>query len=584
MGAPPGTGPASSTGSPVIKTIPNPTPPAPKSGPTAPPPAPSGNPDSPQFLQAPPTALQLMGVDEKRLQLGRGLRLYNGRHLDSAKLELKPLNDNALAVTVLDQIQTNEAMFHSRQLCLILKALGQDAAQTNGYSAEDLEALNTAIQDVEAQLILSGGKSLEKAIQAAQSNFSPEVQKIWRRFSDSQKVPIAELSQAFLETDQSLLASDLLRLAELNRDRKLFGTAWALAQLASEFPATEKRAKDLSAYLEGKRTSTEYVISDMFDHGGSSMAIDLLALIPSVALTRRLSTAGWLLKQRSLVRVPLTLLAGGAIHWGSTKALKLVTGYDGKILPGSVKEFAGEITSSTLQNSLALFLANRKFMWGRPMATREAVAVVENAEAAKGSKTAMQKFLWAGKTGGRAAWWTTKTSFKLGLIGSADLLLGQFPLHYLGVKDMTPKGLSRNLLPFFPKTRETRDAVAEIYASRRLFKTYHERGGGISKMPNTIPGIEAGLDLDLLVTQLDPGLEGSKREAAYVVLTEAAADGRLGLNIRRWILQKKKLGELAGANATFARQKIPLRYEADGNLCFSDSTDYPCENPPAAKP
>jgi len=539
-----------------------------------------------------------MGVDDKRLQLGRGIRLYNGRHLDSAKIELKPLSDNGLAVKVLGQIQTNEAMFHSRQLGLILKALGQDTAQISGYSAGERETLATAIEAVESQLIISDGKNLEKAIESAKRTFDPSTQKIWERFSDSQKVPIAELSQAFLETDQSLLASELLRLAELNRDRKLFGTAWSLAQLAAEFPATEKRAKGLSDYLEGKRTSTEYVISDMFDHGGSSIAIDLLSLVPSVALTRRLSTAGWLLKQRALVRVPLTLLAGGAIHWGSTKVLKVATGYDGKILPGSFKELAGELTSSTLQNSLALFLANRKFMFGRPMATREAIAAVESAEAAKGAETvetaatlrsrglgAAKQILRVSKTAGRAAWWTTKTGMKVSLIGGSDLLLTQLPLHYFKVKDMTPKGLSQYLMILFPKTRETRAAVAETYAARRLFKTYHEQGGGISKMPNTIPGIDQGLDIDLFVTQLDPNLEGPKREAAFVVLTEAAADGKLGLNIRRWILKKKELGELAGANSTFARQGIPLRYEADQSLCFSDSKDYACENPPrAAKP
>ncbi|MFO1462878.1 MAG: hypothetical protein U1F66_03815 [bacterium] len=592
MGAPPGLGDVSSK--PLPKHIPKPGPdpgsssadPLSPSGPGAPPPA-------AQESQAlpPPNALALMGLDEKRIRLARGLRLFNGQHWDGAKLELSRLGDNPLAREVVGQIQKHEALFHARQIAFVVKALAQDSFQAGKYSETERLQIFQAVDQVESEMIASGKTDLGKAIAAAKLKLDPATLATWNRFSETQATPLAELSDAFLETDPELLAKGLLRLAEAYRERKLYGTAWALAQLAAEHPQTEKAAKDLSSYLEGKRLSTEYVVSDMFDHGGSAMAIDLLALVPSVALTRRLSTVGWLARRSGLIRVPLTLLAGGAIHWGSSKAIQALSGYDGQIMPRSLREFGGEFASSTLQNGLALFLANRKLMWGRPMATREAAAAIEAAESSTVSAEATQaRRAWpsllrmgAGKLA-RGAWWTAKTGTKLSLISVADLLLAQAPLHYFGVDSMTPQGLPEYALKLFPKTREARLAVAENYGARRLFRDYQKHGDGGKKVPTVIPGVEAGLDLDLFLTQLDPGIENGKREAAYAVLAEAAAGGKLGLNIRRWVLQKKKLGELAGANRTFERQGIPLRYEQDGSLCFTDSKDYPCPEPPAEKP
>jgi len=640
MGAPPGVGDASSATRPAQNLQPgippaNPAetkPPAPASGPGAPPPTPEA-----KFQQNPTDPLKLMGVDARRLKLTRGLRLYQDRHLDTAKLELQPVADNRLAKEVLGQIQNHEAIFHARQLAFVLKALGKDAAGPCSFSESQSARLTQAIEAIESRLILDGGTDLNRAVAAAQETFSPEVRKVWDCFAQIQRIPLAELASAFRETDPALLADQLLRLAELHRERKHFGTSWALAQIAAEYPRTEQAAKKLSAYLEGKRLSTEYVLSDMFDHGGSSIAIDLLALAPSVALTRRLSTVAWLARRRGIARVPMTLLAGGAMHWGSTKVLKGLTGFDGKILPGSWREFGGELTSSTLQNSFALLLANRRLFWGRPKGAvveeanaakvagsaeataslnkarldflkllenrkiflgqqtgaTQALTVVEGAKAAKGVEAATTlskaRFVYnhfgrGGKALIHGLWWTAKTGVKVGVIGAGDLVLVKTPLHYFNVHDMTQRGLPQYALKLFPKTREARQIVSETYGARNLYREYQKHGDGAAKLPNTLPGVDPALDLDVFLTRLDPSLEGDKREAAYAVLAEAASNGKLGLNIRRWVLQKRKLGEWEGANRTFERQGIPLRYETEGTLCFTDSEKYPCPEPPAKKP
>lgn len=598
MGAPPGVGDASSATRPAQHLQPG-VPPA-KPAEPKPPASPSepGAPPTPQakFQQNPNDPLRLMGVDERRLKLTRGLRLYQDRHMDTAKLELQPIADHRLAGEVLGQIKNHEAVFHARQLAFVLRALGKDAAGPCSFSESQSAKLTQAIEAIESRLILDGGTDLDKAVAAAKAGFDPEVRKVWDCFAQTQRTPLAELAAAFQETDPGLLADQLLRLAELHRDRKHFGTSWALAQIAAEYPKTEPRAKQLSAYLEGKRLSTEYVISDMFDHGGSSIAIDLLALAPSVALTRRLSTVAWLARRRGIARVPMTLLAGGVMHWGSTKVLKGLTGFDGKILPGTWRDFGGELTSSTLQNSFALLLANRKLFWGRP-GPKPVLAAAEGVEAAKSAETLeataalakpklgfARQALRGGQAFGRGLWWTTKTSLKVSTIGLGDLALVKTPLHYFNVHDMTQRGMPQYALKLFPKVRETRQVVSETYGARNLYREYQKRGDGAAKLPNTLPGVDPALDLDVFLTRLDPSLAGDKREAAYAVLAEAASNGKLGLNIRRWVLQKRKLEEWEGANRTFERQGIPLRYDAEGALCFTDSESYPCPEPPAKKP
>src|SRR5262249_2322999 len=265
--------------------------------------------------------------------------------LDSAKLELQPLSGNGLAQQVLDKIQSSQAVFRSQQVGAVLKAMGQDEAQLNSYSGSDQTLLFNAIDKIDAQLLLDGGKDLAKAIAKTQQNFSGDTLRVWNRFSEDQRVSLDELKSVFLEEDPKMLADAMLALAERLRGRKLYGAAWTLAQLASQYPNTELRAKEMVGYLEGKRLSTEYIISDFFDHGGTSMALDLLALIPAVGFTRKISRVAWLAEKGPWLRIPLTMLAGGAIHWGSTKALKIMTGYTGDILPSSFREFAGEFAS-----------------------------------------------------------------------------------------------------------------------------------------------------------------------------------------------------------------------------------------------
>ena len=596
MGAPPGVGDASSATRPATNPLlttppPEPAKPAPRASDSA-----TTKPSEPdtRFKQNPVDPLKLMGIDESRRQLTKGLRLYQDRHLDTAKIALDPVRDNFLAKEVLKQIGTRETFFHARQIAFVLKALGRDAAGTCAFTEAQSALLDSAIESVENYLVLHNSNDLNKAIAETRAALPSDVQKVWDCFASHQQTAIAELSAAFLETDPELLADNLLRLAEQYRDRKHYGTSWALAQIAAEYPKTQGRAKELSAYLEGKRTSTEYVLSDMFDHGGSSIAIDLLALIPSIALTRRLSTVAWLANRSAFVRIPATLLAGGLAHWGSTKAIKGLSGFDGQIMPRSFRQLGGELASSTLQNGFALLLANRKLFWGSPASKKEIanatskVAVVEGTEAATAANGARAglapKILRGGQLFGKSLFWTAKTSLKVGIISTGDLLLVKTPLHYFKIHDMTQQGLPQYAMWLFPSARDARQAVKETYSSRNLYRQYQKSDAISAKLPNSIPQVDPALDLDVLMTKLDPSLAGDKREAAYAVLAEAAASGKLGLNIRRWIFQKKKMGEWEGANRTFERQSIPLRYDAEGTLCFIDSENFACPESPATKP
>lgn len=596
MGAPPGVGDASSATRPATNPLtptplPEPAKPAPRASDSAP--SSPSLPDT-QFKQNPVDPLKLMGIDESRRQLTKGLRLYQGRHLDTAKIALDPVSDNFLAKEVLKQIGTRENFFHARQIAFVLKALGRDAAGTCAFTEAQSTLLDSAIQSVENYLVIHNSNDLNKAIAETRAELPPDIQKVWDCFASHQQTAIAELSAAFQETDPELLADNLLRLAEQYRDRKHYGTSWALAQIAAEYPKTQARAKMLSAYLEGKRSSTEYVLSDMFDHGGSSIAIDLLALIPSVAMTRRLSTMAWLANRSAFVRIPSTLLAGGIAHWGSTKVIKGLSGFDGQIMPRSFRQFGSELASSTLQNGFATLLANRKLFWGSPATKKEAasaaskVAVAEGAEAATAVNEARvgfaPKLLRGGQLFGKSLFWTAKTSLKASVIATGDLVLVKTPLHYFKIHDMTQQGLPQYAMWLFPETRDTRQAVKETYTARNLFRQYEKSDAQKAQFPNSIPNIDPALDLDVLITQLDSSLTGGKREATYAVLAEAAASNKLGLNIRRWILQKKKMGEWEGANRTFERQSIPLRYDTDGTLCFIDSAAFACPESPAAKP
>ncbi len=567
MGAPPGIG-SSTSAPPPDAGVPSRFPPPP-SGPAAPPPPDPSVPG--QFAQQPLPVSAPLKPDEARLRLAQGLRLFSDNHLDSARTTLQPVGEEPLGKAILGKIEDREARFRGIQASAVLKALAQDHGREHDYSESEKEKLGTALNDIEAQLLAKPSAPWSAAIEAAKKGFSAETLKAWESFATGEKSRINELESLFKEKDRELLAMGLMNLAERLRKQHYYSTCWTLAQLAAEFPETQEKAKVLIDHLEGQRSTTEYVISDMFDQGGTSMAINLLSLFPAVAGARRISTWGRLATKPFLLRYPLALVGGSSIHWASTKLLMGATGYNGQIMPRSWGEFGAEFGSSTLQTGVALFLANR-FWKLKPAAAKQVVAETE----AAGAATFRQKVFSGLGKGGRALWWTTKTSLKVGTITVGDLG-SQWAFHAAGWKDMTPQGFPEGLVKHvFPGVHESRQTVVSTYEARRLLAQHYKTMSAATAAGPEQGVIEPGLNLDLFLTALDPSLDGDRREMAYAAFAGASTQKKLGLNIRRWILEKKHRGEFDSANKTLERQGIPVRLDQDGFVCFTDSQTFPC--------
>lgn len=575
MGAPPGIGSSSSSPTPTAGAQPDPTPPAssgigaspPPSGPAAPPP----QRDPTVSVQQPIQVSAPLNPDQTRLLLAKGLRLFSDNHLDSARSTLQPVSQEPLAGAVLESIEDRELRFRAIQSSVVLKSLAQDHAREHRYSESEREKLRSAIGDIESQLIAKPSMSWSAAIEEAKKGFSADTLKAWEGFAAPQQLHLKELDSLFQEKDRELLAHGLLNLAERFRQEKYFGTSWTLAQLAAEFPQTQAKAQGLIAHLEGQRSSTEYVLSDMFDQGGTSMAVNLLSLLPAVAGARRFSQIGAIASRPFLARVPLTLLAGGSIHWASTKGLMWATGYDGQIMPRSFSEFGKEFASSTAQTGVALLLANR-FWKMKPPVAAEAAAETTSASAAGFRQRALSTLAKTPK----ALWWTTKTGLKIGTVTAFDLGT-QWGFHATGVKEMTPQGFPQGLVnTFFPGTADSRKTVVSTYDARRLLDRHMKTFAAAEKISSGPPVLDPKLDLDLFLTDLDPSLDGDRREMAYAALAEASRQQKLGLNIRRWVLAKKKAGEFPAANKVLERQGLSLQLDQDGFVCFKDSKQYPC--------
>ncbi|HKX13351.1 MAG TPA: hypothetical protein VJP40_09375 [bacterium] len=562
MGAPPGIG-SSTSAPPPDAGIPSRFPPPP-GGPAASPPA-----DSTAFGQPLPVAAPLK-PDEIRLRLAQGLRLYSDNHLDTARQTLQGVGEDPLGKAILGKIEDREARFRSIQASAVLKALAADYGRQHDTAESEKQKLGEALADIEAQLLSKPSASWSESIETAKKGFSAEVLKAWENFATGEKSRLKELESLFKEKDRELLATGLMNLAERLRQQHYYSTSWTLAQMAVEFPGTQKKAQELIDHLEGQRSTTEYVISDMFDQGGTSMAINLLSLYPAVAGARRISTWSRLAAKSFWLRYPAALAGGSSIHWGSTKGLMLATGYNGQIMPRSWGEFGTEMGSSALQTGTALFLANR--FWKLKPAAKTAVAETETA----GAATFRQR-VWSGLgKGGRGLWWTTKTGMKLGTITAGDLA-SQWAFHAAGWKDMTPQGFPAGLVKhLLPGVHETRQTVLSTYEARRLLEQHYKTMSAATAAGPQQNVIELGLNLDLFLTALDPSLDGDRREMAYAAFASASERKKFGLNIRRWVLQKKQLGEFGSANKTLERQGIPVRLDQDGFVCFTDSQTFPC--------
>ncbi len=483
--------------------------------------------------------LGLVDFDTARLRLARGIRQFHAGHLDAAKSELTPVAQHPYAQKLLTRIAETERSYHARKIGMLLSALIADAG-LNGR-------LSGAVEMVE-RIYAQEGCNLGTCLQQAQKDFDPVTRGAWEVFSKKLGWALEEIDQAFQEKNASLLATNQLNLALRFREKQLGGAAWVLAQMAAEHVETREEAKALLSHLTGGRLSTEYLISDFFNQGGSSIALNLLSLIPTIAITRRLS--------------PLRgLLASGAIHWGSNKALMLLTGFDGKILPSSFGDFVGELGFSYMQAIPATALSNRFLWkkWGKLPTVTESVTTAPT--------TLGGRILHGSRQFAKGSWWLLRKPLKLSAVAATDLTF-QYASHLTGIHTMTAPGLPDYILHLFPKTRQIRHEVEQGYEIRRLLRD--------SRMPSQNPFAETVQDLDLFITKLDPTAGVDKSEMVYAELSGAADRGDLGLNIQRWILKKKEEKDWQGANQTWERQKIPVRFNATGELCLIDSAVYPC--------
>lgn len=495
-------------------------------------------------------------LDVERVGVADGIRRYHSGDLPGALAQLKNHPGNPLARQLATDIAALEERDQKTPLGDLVKALVLDASVLHSYSKEE-EGLLLAAAELVGTYFLQGDKrDLRGAIEKAKADWDEKTRASWERFDKNYGPVLSQVNDAFQETNQEILAKNCLWLARDFRGKKLGGSAWLLAQLAAQEPASKSDAEGLKQNLEGRRVSTEYLISDFFDQGGSSIAIHLLALAPTIGFTRKL----W--RTRPLY----ALLAGGPIHYLSTKTLLALGGYDGKILPRSFGEFFRGLGTSYLETAGTLLLAHR-FYWRA--ARVAAAAPAEGAEAAR-------KFsaYGAAKMLPKALWWTTKTSLKVGTVTIYDLS-AQYLAHVTGVSNMTPKGLPQNLMYLFPDTKNIRREVSQGYKVRStlIADRREDEQPGKWRLPSDA-SLETTIDTWLARTDFsgDPKLN----EMLFVELYAAAKRNAFNLNIQRWIQRKMETGDYPAVNQTLERQEIPIRVQNNGRFCLLESEQAAC--------
>jgi len=497
--------------------------------------------------------------DEQRRLLTRGLRFFQEGRLDQAKENLAPIFQIPLAQDLLKKIEISEQQFYGRQLGTLLKAVVQDQATQGIWDEGQKNSLFSTIDLLENDYFLLDKSTLKKTLATLGPQLSQGDQALWSLFSSRNQSLIDSLDSVFQDPDPSVRAHSLMNIALDLQKGDSAGASWWAARLASEDDETRNDAQSLIAYLEGRQRSTEFFVSELFNQGGTSMAINLIALIPTVGLTRKLYR----------MRPLYAYLAGGLLHWASQKSLMWATGFDGAIMPHSIRDFAGQLGSSYLQSTAAIFLANRLLWKNVPKALDKEI---NTAAAATAPVHWSQSLARAGMWGVRGLWAGTKLSLKVGGMSAAGLG-AQYLGHITHLQSMTAPGLPTFVMKLFPKTRETRREVFQTANVRKLLEPY----AGDSLI--LIPPPHRVLDFDpaQLLLQWDPSIDGRKSEIAAAELADAATRGDFGLNIRRWITRKIAVGEYANANATFQRQKIPLQVEG-GILCIVDSKEFSCKD------
>jgi len=498
--------------------------------------------------------------DEQRRLLGEGLQLYQEGHPEQAKLKLARILDNPLASELLRNIKASEREVLGKQIATILKTVAQDQRSKGEISEAQKDHIFTAIDLFEQTYSQETKTKLSTVLKEVEGKLDQTLRFDWLLFSNTHQELIASLDSAFQDPSASMRAHSLLLIALTLRESQSSGAAWWTAHLALDDPASHDQAKQLIDHIEGKKFSTEFIVSDLFDQGGTSMLTNLLALVPTIGLTRKLYR----------MRPLYAYMAGGLVHWAATKSLLLATGFTGEIAPHSMKDFAGELGSSYLQSTTAIFLSNRWFWKNVP---KLATAEVEESTVL-GAKTIPQKLLGVGGSALRGLWFSSKLSMKLGVLSAVDLG-SQYLGHTTHMQAMSQPGLPSYLMPLFSQTRKTRQEVFQTYGVRRLLEPIWGKGPILAIQAPSLSSLD--FDMNVLLNHWQPRMEEAKSQVVSAILTEAATRGDLALNIRRWITAKVGKGDFKGANATLERQKIPLRFDKDGSLCVEASKEYGCK-------
>ncbi len=431
------------------------------------------------------------------------------------------------------------------------RALAQDAVKLGFYSKTDKLLLFQALNQIENSWTDQSALMFRDAILKAQADFNAETRQVWRKFFKDHESDYQALQHLFLERDPRLLGERQLALAHQFRKRQLFGTAWTLAKFAEHHPKIQSAARPLIEDIEGKRIDKEYLISDLFDQGGSSIALNMLGGFGGLYLTR---------KVQRLQRHTAWVLSG-PLHFLSTKAAMWAVGYSGKIWPKSGLEWGGELFSSYVQASPALFIANRMFR------------VPVKAPKVKGIKIppstpppivhppsfSPPRFLWNG----------TKFIGKVAGLGFVNIVTQLIP-HYTGLKPMTPQGYPKRISRwFFPKIQENRLAVSQLYDARTSYRQWTRTDEYRTSQQETVIKLLKEHEVSLFLTKLNPTLEGEKRKKVLSILFQADAEGKLDKLIRQLILHQKELGKRWPINKIFEHQKIPLQISSSGLIQVS---------------
>ncbi|HCU24513.1 MAG TPA: hypothetical protein DF383_05805 [Deltaproteobacteria bacterium] len=488
-----------------------------------------------------------MSQDELYLHLGNGVdAFYNDLDYARARSEFTSIGQHPTAKRHLKEIERIEAPLRGIQLAIIMMALGQDSIDDSSKRQKLETVFNSLIQKLAAptgETTLPLDQAWSDAVERVRGdtyNLGSVSIEAFNGFLEEEKDRLETFQSLLKNKDPEQQASQLMDLAEKFRKKNYGTTAWILAQMAQGTSNTESirnRAKTLIDHLEDTRSSWKYIVSDILDHGPTSVLTNLVAMVPAFIAVGWLGELGWLVQ----------LLVGGGAHWASSKLIQVLNGYSGQIMPQNLSEVPGELASSTAQVGMGML-----FGWGRSEVPKVTSRV----------------------------WRFAKNSTALGMIHAV-----QFPFDYLGIKDFAPQGLPSWV------AHDTRLAVTQTNEAHRLYKYYTQAlqnkksSFGVKSHNDT-----CGVGLNILMANLDPLPDKQKRlmvKGALCATAEKTPDTWPATS--RWVSKKKELwkksepsaqGELDSANNALRQTGTPLRLNGKGEFCFTTGSQYsPCKPP-----